>query len=69
VRAAYLLTCWSTSLRQVWSQCLAVWEPLFLSVTWCGEAFCGLRVRGVGLLLILGGFFLPGVAPASQQDF
>jgi hypothetical protein len=30
---------------------------------------CGLGVQGVGVLLLLGGFFLPSVAPESQQDF
>jgi hypothetical protein len=40
-----------------------------LSVTWHGEALYGLGVRSVGVLLLLGVFFLPGVAPASQQDF
>jgi hypothetical protein len=41
----------------------------FLSVTWYGEALCGLGVQGVGVLLLLGGFFLPRVAPVSQEDF
>jgi hypothetical protein len=46
------------------------WEPFwFLSVTWHGEALYRLEVQGVGILLILGGFFLPSVAPVSQQDF
>jgi hypothetical protein len=46
------------------------WEPSwFLDVMWCGEALSGLRVRGVRVLLILGSFFLPSVAPESQQEF
>jgi hypothetical protein len=36
---------------------------------WCGEAMCGLGDQGVRFLLLFGGFFLPGVPPASQQDF
>jgi hypothetical protein len=36
---------------------------------WCGEALYRLRVQGVGVLLILGDLFLPGVSPASQRDF
>jgi hypothetical protein len=56
--AAYLLTCWSVSLKQVWSQRPAVREPsCFLSVTWQVDALCGLGVRSVRVLVILGGFF------------
>jgi hypothetical protein len=40
------------------SQCNVAWR----SFLWLG-------VQGVRVLLILGGFFLPSVAPASQQDF
>jgi hypothetical protein len=37
--AAYLLTCWSVSLKQVWSWHLAAWETsCFFSVTSHGEA-------------------------------
>jgi hypothetical protein len=68
--ATYLLTCWSASPKQVWSWCLVVWEPsCFLSVTWCGEDFYGLGVQSVWVLLLFGVFFLPSVAPASQQYF
>jgi hypothetical protein len=68
--AAYLLTCWSVSPKQIWSWCLAVRETsCFLSVTWHGEAFYRLGVQGVGVLLLLSVFFLPRVAPASQQTF
>jgi hypothetical protein len=67
---AYLLTCWSTSPRQVRSWCLAAWEPYwFFSVMWYGEALCALEVQGVGGLLFLGHIFLPSVAPASLQHF
>jgi hypothetical protein len=55
---AHLLTYWSVSPKQVWSQRLAVWEPCwFLSVMWHGEALCVLRVQGVGVLPILVFFF------------
>jgi hypothetical protein len=68
--ATYFLTCWSVSPKWIWSQCLVAQEPSwFLSVTWYGEALCGPGARGVGVLLILDGFFLPSVAPVSQQDF
>jgi hypothetical protein len=67
---AYLLTCWSVSPKQVWSQCLEAWEPSwFLSVRWHGEALCRLGVWGVRVLLILGGFFLPSVAPTFSAKF
>jgi hypothetical protein len=47
-----------------------VLEPsCFLSVTWWGEALYGLRVQGVEVLIPLGAFFLPSVAPGSQQNF
>jgi hypothetical protein len=53
-RATYLLTCWSASLKQVWSWCLAVQEPsCFFSVTWFGEALYGLGVWGVRVLILL----------------
>jgi hypothetical protein len=69
LRATYLLTCWSASPMQVWSWNLAVQEPYcFLSVMWCAEALYELVVRGVGIFAILGVFFLPSVAPASQQN-
>jgi hypothetical protein len=56
--AAYLLTCWSVSPKKVWSRHLAVQEPsCLLSVMWCGEALYRLGVRGVRVLLVLGGFF------------
>jgi hypothetical protein len=47
--AAYLLTCWSASPKQIWSQHLATWESSWLlSVMWHEEALCGLGVQGVG---------------------
>jgi hypothetical protein len=36
---------------------------------WCGEALYGLRVQDVEVLILLGAFFLPSVAPVSQKDF
>jgi hypothetical protein len=48
---------WSVSPEQVWSWPLVAQKSSwFLSVTWCGEALCRLRVQGVGVLLILGVF-------------
>jgi hypothetical protein len=70
LRASYLLTCWSASPKQVWNHCLLVREPsCFLSVTWHIETLYGLGVQGVRVLILLGGFFLPSVAPASQTNF
>jgi hypothetical protein len=70
LHAAYLLTCWSASPKQVWSQCLVAQEPFCLfSVMWLGEALYGLGVCGVRVLLILSDSFLPSVSPVSQQDF
>jgi hypothetical protein len=55
--AAYLLTHWSVSPKQVRSWHLMAQEPSwFLCVTWHGEAMCGLGVPGVGFLPLLGGF-------------
>jgi hypothetical protein len=55
--AVYLFTCWSASPKQVWSWHLAVREPsLFLSIMGHREALCELGVRGVRVLLLLGGF-------------
>jgi hypothetical protein len=36
---------------------------------WHGEALYRLGVQGVKVLILLGAFFLPSVAPASQKDF
>jgi hypothetical protein len=56
--------------KQVWSWNLVVWEPsCFLSVTWCEESLYRLGVQGFKVLILLGAFFLPSVAPAFQQDF
>jgi hypothetical protein len=42
-------------------------EPsCFLSVTWHREAFHGLGVQGVKVLILLDALFPPSVAPASQ---
>jgi hypothetical protein len=66
---APLLVC-QMSPKQVWSQCLAAQEPsCFLSVTWPGEAFRRLGVQGVEVVILFAAFFLPSVAPASQQGF
>jgi hypothetical protein len=66
----YLLTCCSASLKQVWSRTLVLWDTsCFLSERWRREALYRLGVQGVGVLLILGGFFLPSMALASQQEF
>jgi hypothetical protein len=56
--------------KQVWSWCLVAWEPsCFLSVMWHEESLYGLGVKGVEVLILLCAFFLPSVAPASQQSF
>jgi hypothetical protein len=64
---AHLLVC----ISQVGLEpAFVVWEPsCFLTVMWCGEALYGLGVWCVGILILLGVFFLPRVAPGSQQDF
>jgi hypothetical protein len=68
--ADYLLTCWSASPKQVWNRHLVMQEPsYFLSVTWHGEALYELGIQGVRVLILLGGFVLPSVAPASQESF
>jgi hypothetical protein len=36
---------------------------------WHGEAFYGLGVQGVEVLILLVALFLPTVVPASQQGF
>jgi hypothetical protein len=68
--AAYLLTCWPASPKQVWSCHLVAQElPCFLSVMWRGEALYGLGVKGVEVLLILGVFFLPSVGSSVSARF
>jgi hypothetical protein len=68
--SAYLLYCWSVSPKQVWSQHLVAWEPsCFLSLMWHGLALYQLEVQSVRVLMLLGGFVLPNVATASQQNF
>jgi hypothetical protein len=65
---AHLLVC-QMSPKQVWSQCLVVQQlSCFLSVT-CGEAFQGLGVQGVKVLIPLAALFPPSVVPTSQQSF
>jgi hypothetical protein len=66
--SAYLLT-WGSA-KQVRSWYLAVREPLwFLHLTWSGDATCGLRVWWCWNFACSWWFFLPGVSPASLQDF
>jgi hypothetical protein len=68
--AAYLLTCWSVSPKQVRSWHLAAQEPsLFLHMMWCGKAMCRLGVQGCWIFASSWWFFLPGMSPESQQDF
>jgi hypothetical protein len=70
LHAAYLLTCWSGSAKQVWSWQLATQEPsCFLSVKWHGEAFYELGVQGVRIFIFLSIFFLLSVPLMSQQNF
>jgi hypothetical protein len=42
---------------------------LFSQCNWCGEILYGLGVQGVKVLILLGAFFQPSMAPVSQQDF
>jgi hypothetical protein len=66
---AHFLARWMSP-KKVWSWCLVAQESsCFLSVMWYGEALYGLGVQGVKVLILLGAFLLPSVAPASQQDF
>jgi hypothetical protein len=44
-------------------------QSCFLSVRWRREAFHGLGVQGIEVLILIGALFLPSVAPASQQGF
>jgi hypothetical protein len=51
----------------------SVWQPqqptYFLSVMWYGEAFYGLGVQGVKVLICFCVLFPPSVVPVPQQDF
>jgi hypothetical protein len=68
--AAYLVTCWSVSPKQVRSQHLVAWEPSwFLCILWHGEAMGRLGVWGCQIFVSSRWFFPPGVSPVSQQDF
>jgi hypothetical protein len=42
---------------------------LFSQCNMAWRSFVRAGVQGVGVLILLGGFFLPSVAPASQQNF
>jgi hypothetical protein len=68
--AAYLLLWWSSSFKQVRSWCLAAQElSWFLHLTWCGDALCVLGVWKCRSFASSWWFFLPGVSPASLQEF
>jgi hypothetical protein len=55
--------------KQVWSWHLVALDPsYFLSVVWHRETLYWLGVQCVEVL-ILGAFFPPSAAPASQQHF
>jgi hypothetical protein len=70
LHAAYLLSCWSASPKQVRSWHLVVQEPSwFLHISWCGEAMCGLGVQGYQSFASSWWYFLPGVSLMTQQDF
>jgi hypothetical protein len=63
------LVCWMSP-KLFCRQCLAAWEPsCFLNVTWHAEAFYGLGVQDVEVLILLCALFPPSVAPAFQQGF
>jgi hypothetical protein len=55
--------------KQVWSQHLVAWEPSWFLSVLCREALYRLGVQGVEALITLGAYFLPSVAPESQQNF
>jgi hypothetical protein len=68
LHATYLLTWWSP--KQVRSWHLVAWEPSwFLHLTWWGDAMCGLGVWSCQSFASSWWFFLPGVSPASLQEF
>jgi hypothetical protein len=71
---------WNTWHSSVWpAECLPSrfgvgvwwwWQPsCFLSVPWCGEAFYGIGVQGVDILILFGALLSPSVAPGYQQGF
>jgi hypothetical protein len=66
--AAYLLTCWSVSPKQVWSQCLVAWEPscnvAWSSFVWAGGSGC--RSPDSSWCFF---FCQVWLQPASQQGF
>jgi hypothetical protein len=63
---AHLLVC-QMSPTLVWSWCLVAAAALLFSVY--GEALYGLEVQGIEVLILLGAFYVPSMAPESQQDF
>jgi hypothetical protein len=48
---------------------VAVQPSCFLSVIWHREAFHGLGIQSVKVLILVGALFLPSVTPESQQGF
>jgi hypothetical protein len=60
---AHLLVCVSQAGLELASG--GVGAFLFSECNVCGEALCGLGVQGVRVLILLGVFFLPSVAPVS----
>jgi hypothetical protein len=48
---------------------LAWWSYIVLISAYHGEALYGLGIQGVKVLILLGAFYLPRVAPVSQKDF
>jgi hypothetical protein len=48
---------------------LAWWSYIVLISAYHGEALYGLGMQGVKVLILLGAFYLPRVAPVSQKDF
>jgi hypothetical protein len=47
----------------VWQQ----WQSCFRSIMWCGDAFYGVKVQHVEVLILLCALFLLSVAPVSQH--
>jgi hypothetical protein len=67
-----VLTCWSAKCIQTSlgpASGSAAENSCFLSVTRRGEAFHGLGVQSVGILILLAALFPPKVAPACQWGF
>jgi hypothetical protein len=68
--AAYLLTWWSASPKQVRSWRLAAQQPSwFLCLTWPGDTMRGLEVWRCQSFASSWWYFLPGGSPACLQEF